>query len=253
VAFPLNRFLESAAGRLGYRLRRFDQSPYGIEFWHDLQRVAKAWNNDLSVAFDVGANVGQTTAHLKKIWPRMSIVCFEPAPATFQELQRTIAPLPDVTAHNVALGAASGSFDLFTYRGNSQLASLAANAPFPARFSSTYDSRAEKVTCVVRTLDEVRRELHIERIALLKIDTEGFDLQVLQGARQSLVEGRIDFVYVEFNTLFPKEGTSGGALFPIADFLTPLGFTLISTYTDFVMTEGEFFGGYNALFARQAL
>ena len=109
----------------------------------------------------------------------------------------------------------------------------------------------ETVTCTVRTLDEVRRELGVERINLLKIDTEGFDLQVLQGARQSLEEGRIDCIYLEFNTLLPKPGTSGGALLPLAEFLTPLGFNLISTYTDFLVTEGDFFGGYNALFARQ--
>jgi len=243
--------LEAAAARLGYRLQRFEESPYGLDPWRDLMRLAKVWKNDLAVTFDVGANVGQTATLLKKLWPKMRIVSFEPAPATFQQLQRAVSSLPGVTTHNVALGAASGSFDLFNYPDDTLLTSLVPNPPFPVRFQAKYDSMVEKLTCTVRTLDEVRGELAIERINLLKIDTEGCDLQVLQGARQSLEEGRIDFIYHEFNTLLPKEGASGGALLPIANFLAPLKFNLVSTYTDFLVTEGEFFGAYNALFARQ--
>jgi hypothetical protein len=97
----------------------------------------------------------------------------------------------------------------------------------------------------------VRRERGIERINLLKIDTEGFDLQVLEGAQESLRDGRIDFIYLEFNTVLPKEGTAGGALAPLASFLQPFRFNLVSTYTDHLVTTGEFFSGFNALFARQ--
>jgi FkbM family methyltransferase len=248
----VEKAIQSAARRLGYRLQSYKTAPYGLDPWRDLERLAGEWQIALATAFDVGANIGQTATLLKKLWPAMRIVCFEPTPDTFATLQQTISGLRDVTAENIGLGASAGSFDLFTYPDDPLLNSLSPNSPYVARFASKYETMVKKVSCTVRTLDEVRRERGIERINLLKIDTEGFDLQVLEGARQSFSEGRIDFVYLEFNTVHPRDGASGGALAPLASFLTPFGFHLVSTYTDWLLTTGEFFSGFNALFARRS-
>ena len=247
----VQRVLQSGARRLGYRLQSYKSAPYGLDPWRDLERLARVWNIDLALTYDVGANVGQTASLLKKMWHDMQIVCFEPTPATFDILRQTVSALPGVTAHNIGLGASAGSFDLFTYPGDSLLNSLSPHSPFTARFASKYDPMVEKISCTVRTLDEVRRESGVERINLLKIDTEGFDLQVLEGAKETLREGRVDFIYLEFNTILPQEGIAGGALAPVAALLQPLKFNLVSTYTDQLVTTGEFFSGFNALFARQ--
>jgi FkbM family methyltransferase len=53
----------------------------------------------------------------------------------------------------------------------------------------------------VRTIDDFCAEQAIAEIDLLKIDTEGYDLQVLEGARSLLTRGRVRFVYSEFNVL----------------------------------------------------
>ena len=185
------------------------------------------------------------------MWPRMRVVCFEPTPDTFRALQEAVSDLPEVVAHNFALGASAGIFDLFVYPDDPLLNSLHPNAPFTVRFAAKYDPMVRKLPCTVRTFDDVRRESGVERVNLLKIDTEGFDLHVLEGAADSLRDGRIDFVYLEFNTVLPKAGTAGGALAPVAGFLEPFGFNLVSTYTDQLVTSGAFFSGFNALFARQ--
>lgn len=247
----VQRVLQAGARRLGYRLQSYKSAPYGLDPWRDLDRLAGVWKIDLATTYDVGANVGQTASLLKKMWRDMSIVCFEPTPATFEILQRTVAALPGVTAQNIGLGASAGSFDLYTYPDDPLLNSLSPRSPFTTRFASKYDAMVQRTTCTVRTLDEVRMESGVERINLLKIDTEGFDLQVLEGAQQTMQEGRIDFIYLEFNTILPKEGIVGGALAPVAALLQPFNFNLVSTYTDQLVTEGEFFSGFNALFARQ--
>jgi hypothetical protein len=72
---------------------------------------------------------------------------------------------------------------------------------------------------------------------------------VIKGASQKLAKREIKFVYAEFNDIFEGAGGSGGALFPICDFLYPFGFRFVATYTDYLVTEGEFFGVHNALFA----
>ena len=247
----MGKAIQSVARRLGYRMQSYKKAPYGLDPWRDLERLAGVWGIELAVGFDVGANVGQTASLLKKMWPAMRIVCFEPTPDTYAKLERTVATLPGVTAQNIGLGATAGTFDLFTYPDDPLLNSLSAQSPFTVRFASKYDPMVKKVDCTVRTLDEVRRESGIERINLLKIDTEGFDLQVLEGAQETLREGRIDFIYLEFNSVLPKAGAVGGALAPLAAFLEPFNFNLVSTYTDHLVTTGEFFSGFNALFARQ--
>jgi FkbM family methyltransferase len=234
-----------AASRLGYRLYSVGGLPYGIDVWLDVERLAKSWGIELATMFDVGANVGQTALSMKKRWPNARIVCFEPTGATFKKLQENIRPLLQVEAHNIALGNAPGVVDLFTYE-NTLINSLLPDAQTVTRF----EAAAKKETCTVRTLDEVLRTEKIRRINLLKIDTEGYDLPILEGAANSLQEGLVDFIYVEFNTIMAKAGSSGGALAPLASFLAPFRFHFVAAYTDYVVMEGDFFSVSNALFAR---
>ena len=81
------------------------------------------------------------------------------------------------------------------------------------------------------------------------IDTEAFDLSVMKGAARMLQERRIGFIYTEFNDLSVKEGTTGGALIPISEYLSPFGLRYVATYTDFVLPENGMFICANALFA----
>jgi hypothetical protein len=59
------------------------------------------------------------------------------------------------------------------------------------------DATGERVLVDVTTLDEFCAVQAVERIDILKIDTEGLDLDVLRGARQLLAEQRIGIVEVE--------------------------------------------------------
>jgi hypothetical protein len=123
--------------------------------------------------------------------------------------------------------------------------SLVADARFPTKFG--YEAKEIKVACT--TIDAFCADNKIPEIDLLKVDTEGGDLFVLQGARRTMEEGRIRFVYVEFNTLRSEPGTTGGALLPIADYLAPFGFQYVVTYTDFALHQNEISVCANALFA----
>ena len=77
-------------------------------------------------------------------------------------------------------------------------------------------------------------------------------MAVLQGASEMLSSHRIRFVYVEFNTLLPKSGTTGGALLPISEILEPLGFRFVASYAEYMITTGDFFVTSNALFFHSA-
>ena len=52
----------------------------------------------------------------------------------------------------------------------------------------------------VRTLDEIADMLTLSRIDLLKIDTEGHELEVLHGARKLLAAGLIRVLHIELTS-----------------------------------------------------
>jgi hypothetical protein len=86
-------------------------------------------------------------------------------------------------------------------------------------------------------------------VGVLKIDTEGFELEVLRGGQGLLARRAVKFIYVEFNDLQPGDHTFGGALLPIDGILRHHGYRFIATYNDSIVTQGEVFVVSNALFA----
>jgi FkbM family methyltransferase len=145
------------------------------------------------VFFDVGANHGSYTACLRRLVPGARIYAFEPHPRSFAQLQQDVAP-GDTVLVNQALSSSAGDmtlYDLAEHDGSTQ-ASLSHEAV--ALFTSTVVEHAVHCT----TLDAFIREHDIARIDLLKVDTEGFDLDVLKGARTALAEGRIGVIQFEF-------------------------------------------------------
>ncbi|MBA2279882.1 MAG: FkbM family methyltransferase [Acidimicrobiia bacterium] len=138
------------------------------------------------VILDVGANVGHWTAAARRCFPNATIHAFEPAPPTFDRLQRRFAHDGGVHAHPVALGAGTGSARLGYDVAHTEVASLAV---LPAG-SETFD-------VAVRAGDDVLDEHAIERVHLLKVDAEGYDLEVLRGFVRAFARGAVDIVQFE--------------------------------------------------------
>jgi FkbM family methyltransferase len=67
------------------------------------------------------------------------------------------------------------------------------------------------ITVKCPTVDLFCAERKIKKIDVLKIDTEGFDLEVLKGADAMLKRGAVSFVYLEFNDIRLDENSAGGA------------------------------------------
>ncbi|MFZ9888828.1 MAG: FkbM family methyltransferase [Myxococcota bacterium] len=103
----------------------------------------------------------------------------------------------EVYFEQLALSDHSGGavlFDLARHEG-SQLASLHREALSPQQAEMT------QLTVQTRTLDDFCAEHGVERIDLLKIDTEGHELRILDGARRMLAEKRIRALQFEFNEM----------------------------------------------------
>lgn len=241
----LKSVLEWGLARRGYRIVGPGKR-YGIDAFADIETLCQAMGDSVRVVFDVGANDGATARRSLEAFPVAEVHSFEPQPDVFAALRDAFAGEPRVHAVNTALADKAGDATLFQFEYGSVLGSLVPNAQ-----NIVGNAHREVATQVVActTLDHYSESNGVQTVDVLKIDTEGFELQVLQGSRGMLSRGRIKYVYVEFNDLQPLPGTFGGALLPIDDLLRPYGFRFIATYVDWVRTDGSMFVISNALFA----
>jgi FkbM family methyltransferase len=136
--------------------------------------------------FDVGAHQGQTTQQFTSDFPVETVYAFEPAPDNYRALQRTAEPNCVVT-EQCALSSKEGSMEL-----NLSNHSTAHSLEAPGE-------RRSSLSVVVTTIDRYCTDERIPHIDLLKIDTEGHDLEVLKGAESMLRGERISYVLAEIS------------------------------------------------------
>jgi FkbM family methyltransferase len=136
----------------------------------------------IDLVIDVGANVGQFGESLRAGGYRGRILSFEPIAAASEALSHKAAADANWEVHRCGLGAASGTATLHVSR-----LSVFSSVLNLAGAASLHDERMavehqEEIT--LRTLDEVVAGRSGRM--LLKIDTQGYERQVLEGARQTL-------------------------------------------------------------------
>ncbi|MFH8798570.1 FkbM family methyltransferase [Streptomyces sp. NPDC017936] len=142
----------------------------------------------VNCVFDVGANTGQYARRLRGLGYGGRIVSFEPAPETFARLEEAAADDPDWRVYPCALGRENTAAALHTgwKTMNSLLAPSAYGKGRYARFATTDTARIP-----VRRLDEIMDEA-LEGLTApcpyLKMDTQGYDLEVFAGAGERTAE-----------------------------------------------------------------
>jgi FkbM family methyltransferase len=165
---------------------------------HLIERVLpKLVSGPRPVIFDVGANIGDYSAMLLRSFPSATVHAFEPHPATFARLKERRWE-GSVTCHEVAVGGAEGVrrlYDRADMNGSSH-ASL-----HEVVISGIHHQQVVSVDVRATTLDTVAAERAIDFIDFLKIDTEGSELEVLNGASRLIGREAIGCIQFEFNEM----------------------------------------------------
>jgi FkbM family methyltransferase len=163
---------------------------------HFLKRLARNWSKP--VVLDIGANVGHFSARIKSFSPDAQLFAFEPHPRTFLTLKRA-AEEHGFEAIQAACGDATGRLKLFDYGDTpgSQHATLHSEVMTVVHKAGEVASWDVDST----TVDDFVKSRGLERIDLLKIDTEGHELSVLHGARQVLEQKLVSVIQFEFTEI----------------------------------------------------
>lgn len=164
------------------RLMLFEASKHGLSDTEDIARAV----GQIESIIDVGANVGQSAIRFRAAFPKARIISLEPVQTSFEELRRRTNGLR-VECHRLALGPRNETAAIYLTR-FSETNSLV--KPVDDELLG-----AEEVEVV--TLDEFVSANHLDRIDLLKIDAEGYDLEILKGAGATLESRAIRFLMIE--------------------------------------------------------
>jgi FkbM family methyltransferase len=139
-------------------------------------------DREIDVVIDVGANIGQFGESLRAGGYRGRIVSFEPIASAFRALSKRAQEDGNWEAHHCGLGAAPGTATLHV-SGLSVCSSILNLTDV----ASLHDKRiavdrTEEIA--IRTLDEIAAG--ISGRVLLKVDTQGYERQVIEGGRQTM-------------------------------------------------------------------
>lgn len=188
----------------------------------------------LSFVLDVGANEGQWLTSLLVLVPVKEAWVFEPNPDAMQRCRMRAAQYPGITFHEVAVGAVLGRAVLHVTQSSDFSSLLIPNTTLiEAHYSNNPAKIIAEQMVEVTTLDKIVPLS--KEIDLLKIDVQGVEREVLQGA--SLTLKRTAAILLEVNLRSHYDGDQTfGSLYSV---LEARGFELWSMSQPYLGTSGE--------------
>ena len=194
--------------------------------------------SDGDVFMDIGANVGVVSLYVNRQIPQVgAIYSFEPLPPTYEQLKHNIflnENMDKIHTFNIGLSDKKGNFD-FYLPGADEAASMQPNMDeyyMRECINGIYTGKKkiEKISCEVDTLDSFVVMHNIEKVDVIKIDTEGNEYAVLRGGA-NVLRKCTPLIYAEM--LRKHAARFGYHPDEIIDFMGTLG------YSCFVFSEGQ--------------
>lgn len=168
------------------------------EYWL-LNRLAKS---EIKTVVDVGANV--SIYGYDRLPKQVRYIGFEPNPETFALLQKQKYP-ERVQLHQLAVGSVAKQVKLYDFANDAELKASQPTATLASVnrqvIEQFHQQKAKAYSVKQITLDSFLAEQKITQVDLLKIDVEGYELAVLQGAQKMITEQKIDLIQFEFNEM----------------------------------------------------
>jgi FkbM family methyltransferase len=169
--------------------------------------------------FDIGANNGDFTNDILSYFPDSKGFLFEPTHEVFDSLKNRFQDNPNISIYNIALGNKKTKKDFYIC-GSSQRNS------FLIPLSS--DSKFKQINIEIDLIDNlINNNNDINKIDFIKIDTQGYDLKVLQGAINTIIKFK-PVVLTEF--IFSPLYKDQGSYYEIFSFFKEIDYKLVGLY-----------------------
>lgn len=189
------------------------------------------------LCLDVGANVGIFAEEYLAEFSDSVIYCFEPSPDCVATLVQKASQDSRIKFCPKALGNKPGKVP-FHLNAKSVTNSILANSSDAEQWApASYIAKQGMVEVDVITLDQYCQSNGIQYVDILKIDAQGFDLKVLEGARGLLEQKKVTWIYVEMMLVPLYEEQC--FFHEIHQFLHPLGYPLQNLFGTVFSPQGR--------------
>ena len=212
----------------------------------DSSRGVLEFANEADVVLDIGGNIGQTALMLaKKVGEAGKVISFEPFPNSISRFEKNLALNPDVA--NVSLQ----KFGLGSKEQDVRMIEEGANNSAGNRIVANDAAvSAQVIEIKVRVLDDFVRDLAPERIDLIKIDVEGYEMRVLEGAEKTLVKFRPKLFIEVSDQALQNQNSSASE---VISFLAHLGYRFRDMSTSRSITSASQLGSHTDLYCEFTL
>tara|TARA_A100001011_G_C14313667_1_gene846869 strand:+ start:666 stop:1553 length:888 start_codon:yes stop_codon:yes gene_type:complete len=153
--------------------------------------------------FDVGAHKGETLSIFRQYFPNSKIYSFEPFKNSYQELKKTSLLSENTEVFNIGLSNFKGIEKFYSYIDDydPNLSVINSSEKLIDGAMESFGYRTPKkiqtVECEFDTIDGFVKNRNIKDIDILKIDVQGSEYKVLEGAENMISSGRVKVIYLE--------------------------------------------------------
>ena len=190
-------------------------------------------NIDCDFVVDVGANRGQFALIARKLFPDAFIHSFEPLDEPAKIFELVFRLDKNINLHRCAIGSKNATMTIHVSERDDSSSLLPIGQNQSELFPRTGES--ETRTTSVYLLNEIIKVDDITNKALLKVDVQGYELEVLKGCK--IVLDKFLYIYVECSFVELYEGQAFAS--EVIDFLHKNHFVLKGVYNMFYDSQGK--------------
>ena len=181
-------------------------------------------NLDFKTIIDVGANEGQAANNFLGLFPRAEFYCFEPLPEPFKDLSKRFKNSSNFHLYDFALGNESGEKKMFRNEYSLSSSILPMEEAHKEAFVNTKNEFEEQIT--IKKLDDVFKNIKLNKPLLVKIDVQGFELEVIKGGSNIISDADMIILETSFVHLYKDSPLFSD----VHDLLKSMGFEYQGAY-----------------------
>lgn len=182
--------------KVGFDMHRYRQVPDKYAYIRSLK---------INTVIDIGANTGQFAKEIRSKIPQAKIYSFEPIKECFRKLKENMLTDKNFDSFNFAIGNENTKIKInkSEYTPSSSILEMSEN--HKKLFPHTTKHEDEEIE--TKKLDDVVKNLNLEKEILIKIDVQGFEMKVIAGGEKTFKTARAIIIENSFIELYKSQPT----------------------------------------------